>query len=203
MMNLDIKERSFAAEGIQLKHLLDVRDFMNHDTVTQIDKYNFAGRILEGEKDLADGFSKEEIIAKYGGQCLIGESKIQGNVLTNAGINLLWSLAVGGAGTTYAYANTAIAVGTGTSNPTDPTQTTLATETARVQVDASYPTYGTSQLVVFRSTFTGLVANVHWQEFGVFNNITSGGTMLNRKVSDQGTKTSGQTWQVSVTITLS
>jgi hypothetical protein len=46
------------------------------------------------------------------------------------------------------------------------------------------------------------VANVAWQEWGLFNNTTSGGTMLNRKVESLGTKTEAQTWQFTCTITL-
>jgi hypothetical protein len=66
-------------------------------------------------------------------------------------------------------------------------------------MDATYPTSGTSQQIVFRATFIGTDANYAWQEFLVDN----GTTALNRKVSNQGTKVSGQTWTITVTITLS
>jgi hypothetical protein len=65
-------------------------------------------------------------------------------------------------------------------------------------VDSGYPTYGTSQQIVFRATFGGSSANYAWNEFTVDNGTTS----LNRKQSGQGTKTVSQVWQVTVTLTL-
>jgi hypothetical protein len=128
-------------------------------------------------------------------------SEFDGNIFVNAGLNLLWTILCGGAGTAYSHANAYIAVGTNATGAVA-TDVALGTESARVAMDTSYPTYGTSQQAVFRSTFDSSTANVHWQEFGVFNAV-SGVTMLNHKISDQGTKTAGQVWQVSCTITIS
>ena len=156
-----------------------LQDFASHRTFWEIQKF-----------ESADAVSPFEI------------SKFEGNLLTNAGINNIWSLAAGGAGTAWAHATSAIAVGTNATAATA-ADTALGTESARVASATSYPTYGTSQQIVFQSSFDGSTANVHWQEFGVFNNVTSGGTMLNHKISDQGTKSSGQVWQISCTIILS
>jgi hypothetical protein len=52
------------------------------------------------------------------------------------------------------------------------------------------------------TTYTGGQANYAWQEFGLFNNST-GGTMMQRVVSAQGTKTAGQSWQLTETVTIS
>ena len=128
---------------------------------------------------------------------------IDGNILVNAGINLVWALICGGAGTAFNNANAYI--GVGDSNVAEAaTQTDLqaAVNKLRKAMDATYPTYGTSQKASWRSTFGGTDANWAWKEFAVFN-AAAAGTMLNRKVSDQGTKTAGQTWQVTLEITLS
>jgi hypothetical protein len=46
-------------------------------------------------------------------------------------------------------------------------------------------------------------ANYAWQEFTVANASSGTGKNLNRKVSNQGTKASGQTWTLDLAITLS
>jgi len=124
-------------------------------------------------------------------------SRFEGNIFVNTGINLLWDLATGAGGTTYAAANCYLGTGTSTT-AADATQTDLQTAGVRVIVDSVTTS---AQQFVAVSTFTSAVANQSWQEFGTFNASTAG-TMLNRKVSDQGTKTSGQTWELTMTITL-
>jgi hypothetical protein len=127
-------------------------------------------------------------------------AEIGGNVLLNAGINLVWTLAAGGSGTAFSNANARIGVGdSSTAEAASQTGLQAATNKTYQAVDSGYPTYGTSQQIVFRATFGGSSANYHWQEFTVDNGTTS----LNRKTSDQGTKTSGQVWQTTLTITLS
>jgi hypothetical protein len=68
-------------------------------------------------------------------------------------------------------------------------------------MDTGYPTSGTGQQAVFKATFGPDDANYSWNEF-VIKNATSG-VCLNRKVSNQGTKASGQTWVITVTLSLS
>jgi hypothetical protein len=51
--------------------------------------------------------------------------------------------------------------------------------------------------------FSGSEANYAWNEFTVANGNSDSAKNLNRLVSAQGTKTSGQVWQVDVEITLS
>ena len=53
----------------------------------------------------------------------------------------------------------------------------------------------------FRSTFATTDANFAWAEWAVFN-AAAAGRMLNRAVSALGTKTSAQSWQLTVTITI-
>jgi len=120
--------------------------------------------------------------------------------VTEAGRNFLAASAVTAAATPFSNANTAIAIGTGTTAFAS-SQTTLVTESARVQCDSTYPSVATN-VITAKSTFGTAVGNVAWQEWGLFNNITSGGTMLNRKVQSLGTKEAGQTWEFTVTLTL-
>jgi hypothetical protein len=145
-------------------------------------------------------YSEEEALALFGSKQL---TAIENNILVNTGINEAWKLICGGTATAFDNANAYLGVGD-SSTGEDAAQTDLqaATNKLRVGMDTSYPTYGTSQQATWRATFGGSDANFAWQEFAVFNASTSG-VMLNRKVPDQGTKTSGQTWQLTLTITLS
>lgn len=144
--------------------------------------------------------SKEDFLA--------GKSyeKVDGlkNLLLNEGINELWTL-VGGTGATK-FDNSNAYIGVGDSNTAaSASQTALqaASNKAYVAMDVSYPTYGTSQKITFRATFDGSTANFAWNEFTVANGNSDAAKNLNRLVSAQGTKTSGQIWQVTVEITLS
>lgn len=168
---------------------------MVHKTKWAINRFANAADAIAGKI-----YSDEEAIALFGCK---QNTEIDGNILVNAGINLAWTLICGGAGTAFNAANAYLGVGD-SSTAEDAAQTDLqaATNKVRVGMDGSYPTYGTNQYATWRATFDGTTANFHWYEFGVFN-ASSEGTMLNRKVSDQGTKTSGQTWQLTLQITLS
>jgi hypothetical protein len=70
-------------------------------------------------------------------------------------------------------------------------------------MEAGYPAV-TNQSVNFRSVFGSSEANFAWEEFSVMNGADeTTAKNLNRKVSAQGTKASGQTWQLDLTITFS
>lgn len=132
------------------------------------------------------------------------EEKIIGeNILVNAGINALTTLLAGGGGNAFNNANSYLGVGD-SNTAAGATQTDLqaATNKLRKAMNATYPTYGTSQKITFQSDFGADDANFAWNEFAVFN-ASSAGTMLNRLVSAQGTKTSGQTWRLTLEITIS
>lgn len=122
------------------------------------------------------------------------------NVLLNEGINAMWTLICGGSETAYNNTNARIGVGD-SATAAVATQTGLLGTTAFHAVDTSYPTYGTSQAVVFKSSFGDSEANFHWQEWTVDNGASANKNM-NRKVEDLGTKSSG-TWSLQVTITIS
>lgn len=145
------------------------------------------------------------------------------NLLLNAGINALWNIGLGnasaanssgsaaGANATFNNAQSRIGIGD-SSTAAAATQTDLQAATNKYWqvMDATFPTEAT-QAITFKITVAGGNANFAWNEWGVDNcggsNATSttrsGGSMLNRAVSAQGTKASGQTWVPTATITLS
>jgi hypothetical protein len=128
----------------------------------------------------------------------------KGNLLLNEGINELWTI-LGSAASGTKFDNTNAYLGVGDDATAEvATQTGLIAVTNKLYVamDSGYPTYGTSQLISFRSTFGSSDANWHWQEFTAANGSSDAAKNLNRKVSDQGTKVSGQQWQLTLQITL-
>lgn len=108
---------------------------------------------------------------------------------------------VAAASTPFNNANSYIGVGDSTTAyAAGQTDLQASTNKLRKAMDATYPQLATN-VITFRSTFGTSDANFAWQEWGVFN-AASGGTMLNRKVESLGTKTSAQTWQFTVTLTV-
>jgi hypothetical protein len=130
-------------------------------------------------------------------------SKAEGNVLLNEGINVLWSLAAGGAGTAFSNANSYIGVGSdATAAAAVQTGLQAAVNKLYAGMDDGFPTFGTSQKITFKSTFDSDEANFAWNEFTVANGNSDASVNLNRKVSAQGTKVLGQVWSMTIEITL-
>jgi hypothetical protein len=121
--------------------------------------------------------------------------------ITDAGRNHMVQATVGAAVTAFNNANSYIGVGdSSTAYAAGQTDLVAATNKLRKAMDATYPSGGTNVLT-FRSTFATSDANWAWNEWGIFN-ASSAGTMLSRKVESLGTKTSAQTWQFTVTLTV-
>jgi hypothetical protein len=170
---------------------------------TTLDKY-------EGD------FTAEQIDAGEADDAHIETVEREGNLLMYGGASCLWQALIGNGTTTAGqaltyFSNTRAAIGAGdSSTAAAATQTDLqaATNKARVGMDASYPTHtdattSGAATITFRATFDTSTANFTWAEWGIFNSSTAAtGRMLNRKVEALGTKTSAQTWQMTVTITL-
>lgn len=130
-------------------------------------------------------------------------SEIHGNLLLNEGIGALLNLLIGNAETNYGNANAYIGVGD-SSTAENATQTGLQAATNKLwkAQEATYPQIS-GQKVTWRSVFGSAEANFDWNEFTVVNASDDAGDNLNRKVSAQGTKASGQTWTVDLEITFS
>jgi hypothetical protein len=126
-------------------------------------------------------------------------AEIDGNLLLNAGITLALQLVIGAGGTTFANANARIGVGdSSTAEAATQTGLVAATNKTYQAAAATYPSVA-AQTLTAQAAFGSAAANYAWAEFTLDNGVTS----LNRKVSAQGTKTAGQTWTVTMTITLS
>lgn len=121
--------------------------------------------------------------------------------LTNAGRDVIAAMIIGESTTDFTNANANIGVGDSiTAFAVTQTDLQAATNKLRKAMDATYPTRS-GNVLTFRSTFTTAEANFAWQEWAVFNAATAG-TMLNRKVESLGTKASTQSWQITVTNTV-
>ena len=125
------------------------------------------------------------------------------NGLANTGINEMWTLICGTGATKFDNSNAYLGVGD------DDTafaagQTDLQAETNKVRqaMESGYPTYGSNQKATFKSSFNGDTANFAWNEFATFN-AASAAIMMNRKVEAEGTKTSGQVWELTEEVSLS
>lgn len=121
--------------------------------------------------------------------------------LTNAARDLIAQALIGEAFTSFANANARIGVGD-SSAAFGASQTDLQASTNKLRkaMEAAYPTRAGNALT-FRSIFGTSEGNFAWNEWGVFN-AASAGTMLNRIVASLGTKTSAQSWQLTVTVTV-
>lgn len=144
-------------------------------------------------------------IEKYHGEArqenLYAVEEFDGNLLLNEGITELLTLLIGGSATAFNNANARIGVGDGTT-VADATQTDLqGINKTYKAMSSGYPQVS-GQTVTFRSTFGPDDANYNWQEFVVDNGVTAGKT-LNRKVENHGTKASGDTWVIELSITIS
>ncbi|MDQ3525806.1 MAG: hypothetical protein M3451_12230 [Chloroflexota bacterium] len=120
--------------------------------------------------------------------------------LTNAYRDHLSGLVIGEALAPFSNANAQIGVGNSTTAFLNTQTDLVGASKTRKAMDATYPTRAANALT-FRSTFATGDANYTWAEWGVFN-AAAAGVMMNRLVEALGTKTSAQTWQITVTVTL-
>jgi hypothetical protein len=125
----------------------------------------------------------------------------EGNLGLNEGIAELWDLACGlGSPTTYSNANAQTGVGDSSASEAA-TQTDLqGTNKTYKGMDTGYPSRS-NQTVSFKSTYGSDDANYAWNEFIVRNGATAAKDLI-RKVSSQGTKASGQTWELTIQIVM-
>jgi len=177
-----------------------------------IDKGSSNFSIFVGKNNLVDSLTEKAVwtIRKFASKedyikgNFYEESIIKGNILLNEGINTIWTLVAGGSATPFNSSNSYLGVGDSTTSES-PTQTGLQATTNKLYkaVDSGYPIYGTNQKITFRATFNGSEANFAWNEFTVANGNSDSAVNLNRKVSSQGTKVSGQIWELTLEIELS
>lgn len=121
--------------------------------------------------------------------------------LTNSGRDLLAQMIAGEATTPFNNANSYLGVGdSSTAFSAAQTDLIAATNKFRKGMEASYPQRA-ANVLTYRALFATSEANFAWEEWALFNDPTAG-TMLCRKVESLGTKTSAQSWQLTVDITV-
>lgn len=128
-------------------------------------------------------------------------SEFEENILVNLGIQNLWKLGTGLGGTAWANANANLGVGNSSVAESAGNTALQGASQAYELMLATFPSL-TNQTIAFKSSFGPAEANFAWNEFDV---VTASGTVgipLNRKVSAQGTKTSGQNWTLEVDVAL-
>lgn len=158
-------------------------------------------RRYKTHQDFLDGNLPESIIDGKGKR-LPGESIIEGNVLLNEGITALLNLLTGETETAFDNTNAYLGVGESTTAAAASQTGLQGLSKTYKAMESSYPSIS-GQSVTFRSVFGTSDANNAWQEFTVANGNSDTADNLNRKVDDQGTKVSGQTWTLDLTITFS
>ena len=134
--------------------------------------------------------------------------------LNNPGTDLIASALLGdGAFPLLDNANAALGVGDD-NTAHDPSQIQLqaeanGTSALRKGMNSGYPSRnpdadGSENLTRYQASFGTSEANFDWLEWGVFNDVTSGGgKMLCRIVEDLGKKTNASKWVLEVDLTIS
>jgi len=174
----------------------NIKDAMHYKA-----KWEVARWASEKDRQARRVYSREEALALFGvGQFTV----VKKNCLLDEGMNELWSLIAGTGGVKFDNANAFLGVGD-SATAANKTQVGLQAATNKLYkaMMATFPTYGTSQQAVWKSSFGSAEANWTWNEMTVANGNSDASDNLNRVVSAQGTKTSGQTWELTLTITLS
>lgn len=131
---------------------------------------------------------------------------VPGNLLLNGGITVLQKLLIGATATPYNAAGAYIAVGNGNTAESAAQTDLQGASKQRNGMDATFPSVS-GQTASWKSTYATSEANFNWLEVGVQNATgTPDGTtivMLNRKQQDFGTKVSGSTWTMTLSLTIS
>jgi hypothetical protein len=189
-------------QGIEQIHTQDVISIKDHASLrTRWDITDFLDPDGEVERLSRSGLPLEDL-KQFFADRLVRQQMFEGNLLLNEGINAAWTLICGGGGTAFNNANANIGVGD-SNTAASASQTGLQGSNKTYKaMDSGYPTYGSSQQAVFKSTFGTGDANYSWQEITVANGNSDSATNLNRKVQDMGTKTSAVTRVATLTITL-
>jgi hypothetical protein len=179
---------------------MNVGDKLHWKSKWRIDKfYDSTGEIKEA---LRRGISVEEAV-KLAGAKYLGSEVFDGNIALNEGLQELIDI-ICGLGTPTKWDATNARLGVGDSNAAEnASQTGLqGTNKAFKSMDSGYPTRS-NQTAEWRATFGSAEANFAWNEFTVVNAADDTGKNLNRKVAAKGTKSSGETWTLSLQITFS
>lgn len=184
---------------LRLGEVMSVHEKIRMKSAWKIDKFKeLPGDVIA--KALQAGASIEDIRKKYP-EAFIATEVVQDNVGLNEGLQELIDLICGlSSPTKWDNGNARLGVGDGVT-AADPSQTGLqGTNKTFKAMDTSYP-QRSAQTAEWRSTYGSGDANYTWNEYTVVNAADDTGKNLNRKVENKGTKSSGETWTLSLKIT--
>jgi hypothetical protein len=160
---------------------------------------DLAGRLNLKTKIIVRKFESAEMLA-LGKPYEVGEHL--GNVGCNSGIQVLWDVAIGKLLLSAGYHSGVAQVGVGTcSGVAAATDAGLWSGTAYIGMDASYP-IRSGNACAWQGTFPAEIGNAAWNEFVVTRGSGFGAVPLIHSVSAQGTKLSGQQWQLSIQVNM-
>jgi hypothetical protein len=167
----------------------------------RIDKF----QDLNGEvaKALQAGLSSQEAVNLYG-DVFVGTERFDCNIALNEGLQELIDVICGlGTPTKWDASNARLGVGDSSTTETA-AQTGLQAATNKTfkTMDSGYP-QRSNQTAEWRATFGSDDANFAWEEYTVVNAESDTGKNLNRKTASKGTKSSGETWTLSLQLTFS
>ncbi|MFA5378716.1 MAG: hypothetical protein WC455_23390 [Dehalococcoidia bacterium] len=127
-----------------------------------------------------------------------------GNLSLNEGLNAIAALICGDGGTPFNNANTYIGIGDSTAvTAAEQVGLQAATNKYWQVMDSSYPTYGTSQQIVFKVTVAAGNASYAWNEYTVGNSNDDSGDNILRNVEAKGTKAVDEEWTLTAVYVLS
>ena len=179
---------------------MSVTDHVGWKSLWTITKFKDENDVIAGM--LRNGVRIEDVVRQFP-EAFLGEERFEGNIALNEGLQALINMLAGLAAVT-AWNNANARLGVGDSNVAESAAQTGLQGTNKTfkAMDTGYPTR-TNQTCEWRATFGASDANYSWQEFTVVNAADDTGQNLNRKVTDKGTKSSGETWTLSLQITFS
>lgn len=204
-------EHSKASEGMGVAVGLAPREAMHMFSVTTFERWDEEQVNWTRQKVHRDFGTREPVKADfdYYGVKSYHTTVHDGNLIVNVGWTRLMNLLTN-QGATQAYDATHTRIGVGdTTTAAAYTDTDLAAATGastrQWKLVSGAGSLGTRTLA-WSATFGSSEANFHWQEWGVDNGTADGtgastSPLLNRAVSDQSTKVSGQVWTPTVTFT--
>lgn len=152
---------------------------------------------------LQSGMPVEQVVSLYG-EAFVCTEEFENNIALNEGLQELIDI-ICGLGTPTKWDNSNARLGVGDSNAAEnASQTGLQAASNKFwkAMDATYP-QRSEQTAEWRATFATDEAIFAWEEFTVVNASDDTGKNLNRKIASKGTKSSGETWTLSLQITFS
>jgi len=138
-------------------------------------------------------------------EAFIDAEEFEANVALNEGLQGIIKLICGLASPPTAWDNSNARLGVGDSSTAESASQTglqAASNKTFKAMDSGYPAR-TDQTAEWRATFGSSDANYAWEEYTVVNATDDAGVNLNRKTASKGTKSSGETWTLSLQITFS